>query len=62
MGIGNGDRIVVESPANKLEVKVKTSKVTSRGMLYIPKNWTTVPVSSLRNGEEGLVNVKISKA
>jgi hypothetical protein len=30
--------------------------------LYIPKNWTTVPVSTLRNGEEGLINVKISKS
>jgi formate dehydrogenase alpha subunit len=62
LGVGNGDQIVVESSAGKVEVKIKTSKVTSRGMLYIPKNWTTVPVSSLRNGEEGLVNVKISKA
>ena len=62
LGVGTGDQIVVESSASKVEVKVKTSKVTSRGMLYIPKNWTTVPVSALRNGEEGLVKVKISKA
>jgi formate dehydrogenase (NADP+) alpha subunit len=62
LGIGSGDQIVVESSAGKVEVKVKTSKVTSRGMLYIPKNWTTVPVSALRNGEEGLINVKISKS
>jgi formate dehydrogenase alpha subunit len=62
LGISSGDSIVVESPEGKVEVKVKTSKVTSRGMLYIPKNWTTVPVNALRNGEEGLINVKISKA
>ena len=62
LGISTGDQIVVESSAGKVEVKVKTSKVTSPGMLYIPKNWTTVPVNALRNGEEGLINVKISKA
>jgi formate dehydrogenase (NADP+) alpha subunit len=62
LGITTGDQIMVESSAGKIEVKVKTSKVTSRGMLYIPKNWTTVPVSTLRNGEEGLINVKISKS
>lgn len=62
LGIATGDQIVVESSAGKVEVKVKTSKVTSRGMLYIPKNWLNVPVSALRNGEEGLINVKISKS
>ena len=62
LGVASGDQIVVESSAGKVEVKVKTSRVTSPGMLYIPKNWTTVPVTALRNGEEGLINVKISKA
>ncbi len=62
LGISTGDNIVVESPEGKVEVKVKTTKVTSRGMLYIPKNWINVPVNTLRNGEEGLINVKISKA
>jgi formate dehydrogenase (NADP+) alpha subunit len=62
LGITTGDQILVESPAGKLEVKVKTSKITRRGMLYIPKNWVNVPVNALRNGEEGLINVKISKA
>ena len=62
LGISTGDNIVVESPKGKVEVKVKTTKVTSRGMLYIPKNWINVPVNTLRNGEEGLINVKISKA
>ena len=62
LGISTGDQIIVESSAGKVEVKVKTSKVTSLGMLYIPKNWLNVPVNSLRNGEEGLINVKVSKA
>ena len=62
LGISTGDNIVVESPEGKVEVKVKTTKVTSRGMLYIPKNWINVPDNTLRNGEEGLINVKISKA
>ena len=31
-------------------------------MVYIPKNWAEVPVNDLRNGEEGLINVKVSKA
>jgi anaerobic selenocysteine-containing dehydrogenase len=62
LGVATGDKIIVESAAGKVEVEAKTSKVTHKGMLYIPKNWTTVPVNTLRNGEEGLINVKISKA
>jgi formate dehydrogenase (NADP+) alpha subunit len=62
LGVATGDQIVVESSAGKVEVKIKTSRVTSQGMLYIPKNWTGVPVNALRNGEEGLINVKITKA
>jgi hypothetical protein len=31
-------------------------------MVYIPKNWPEVPVNALRNGEDGTVHVKISKA
>jgi formate dehydrogenase (NADP+) alpha subunit len=62
LGISSGDQIVVESSSGKVEVKVKTSRVTSLGMLYIPKNWVSVPVNALRNGEEGLINVKVSKA
>ncbi len=62
LGVTSGDKILVESAAGKVEVKVSASKITNRGMLYIPKNWTTVPVNALRNGEEGLINVKISKA
>lgn len=62
LGISSGDRILVESPNSKVQVKVKTSRVTSPGMVYIPKNWTEVPVNDLRNGEKGLISVKVSKS
>ena len=62
LGVANGDTVVVESESGKVEVKVKTSPVTTKGMLYIPKNWPEVPVHSLRNGEEGLVSIKVSKS
>ena len=61
MGVSSGDEIVVESSSNKVQVKIKTSRVTSPGMVYIPKNWPTVAVNNLRNGEEGLIKVKVSK-
>ncbi|MDA0692841.1 MAG: molybdopterin-dependent oxidoreductase [Nitrospinae bacterium] len=62
LSLQDGDRIVVESKNAKVEVPVKLSYVTTRGMVYIPKNWVDVPVHLLRNGEEGLVSIKISKA
>ena len=62
MGVSSGDEVVVESSSNKVQVKIKTSRVTSPGMVYIPKNWTEVAVNDLRNGEEGLIKVKVSKS
>lgn len=62
LGLREGDRIVVESENGKLEVPFKTSYVTAPGMVYIPQNWIEVPVHHLRNGEEGLVPIKVSKA
>ena len=62
LGINSGDQVVIESSSRKVQVKIKTTKITSPGMVYIPKNWTEVPVNDLRNGEEGLINVKVSKA
>ncbi|MFQ5450543.1 MAG: molybdopterin-dependent oxidoreductase [Nitrospinaceae bacterium] len=62
LNIQSGDRIIVESETAKVEVPVKTSYVTTRGMVYIPKNWVNVPVNQLRNGEEGLIAIKVSKA
>jgi len=60
--VQEGDRVVVESANAKVEVPVKTSYVTTKGMIYIPRNWVDVPVNLLRNGEEGLVPIKVSKA
>jgi len=62
LGINSGDQVVIESSSRKVQVKIKTTKITSPGMVYIPKNWAEVPVNDLRNGEEGLINVKVSKA
>jgi hypothetical protein len=31
-------------------------------MVYVPKNWIGTPINMLRNGEEGPVSIKISKA
>ena len=62
LGLNSGDQVVIESSSSKVQVKIKTTKVTSPGMVYIPKNWTDVPVNDLRNGEKGLINVKVSKA
>ena len=62
MGLSSGDEIIVESSNNKVQVKIKTSRVTSPGMVYIPKTWPAVAVNNLRNGEEGLIKVKISKS
>jgi predicted molibdopterin-dependent oxidoreductase YjgC len=62
MGVSSGDEVVVESSSNKVQVKIKTTRVTSKGMVYIPKNWPKVAVNDLRNGEEGLIKVKVSKS
>ncbi len=62
LSLQDGDRIVVESANAKVEVPVKTNYVTTKGMVYIPQNWIDVPVNLLRNGEEGLVSIKVSKA
>ena len=62
LGVNDGDRIVIESSTNKFEVPILVNTITAKGMIYIPKNWVEVPVNMLRNGEEGPISVKISKA
>ncbi|MEK9628530.1 MAG: molybdopterin-dependent oxidoreductase [Nitrospinota bacterium] len=62
LGVSTGDEVVIESSSSKVQVKVKTTKVTSPGMVYVPKNWPEVPVNDLRNGEKGLVQVKVTKS
>ena len=41
---------------------MKNTKITSPGMIYVPKNWPEVAVNDLRNGEDGLIQVKVSKS
>ena len=47
---------------SKRYTKIKTTKITSPGMIYVPKNWPEVAINDLRNGEEGLIPVKVSKS
>jgi len=61
LGIGDGDRIMIESDMHRVEVPVILSTVTAKGMVYVPKNWVAVQLNLLRNGEEGPVSIKISK-
>jgi formate dehydrogenase (NADP+) alpha subunit len=62
LGVNDGDRIVIESSTHKVEAPILVNTITAKGMIYIPKNWVDVPVNMLRNGEEGPVSIKISKA
>ena len=62
LGVTDGDRIVIESSTHKLEAPILINTVTARGMVYVPKNWIGTPINMLRNGEEGPVSIKISKA
>jgi len=61
LGIGDGDRIMIESDMHRVEVPVILSTVTAKGTVYVPKNWVAVQLNLLRNGEEGPVSIKISK-
>ncbi len=60
--VKTGDKVVVESKNHKLELPVEVTHVAARGTVHIPKNWPEIPVNMLRNGEEGLVSIKVSKA
>lgn len=62
LGVRSGDRIKVQSSTHTVEVPVEINKRSTPGTVYIPKNWVEVPINKLRNGEEGLVSVNISKA
>ncbi|MEE2986886.1 MAG: molybdopterin-dependent oxidoreductase [Nitrospinota bacterium] len=61
LGVDDGDKIVLDSGHTKVEVAVKVSPVSAKGMVFVPKNWSNVPVNTLRNGEEGIVSLKVSK-
>jgi len=62
LGVSSGDQVIIESSNNKVQVKIKTTKITSPGMIYVPKNWPEIAINDLRNGEEGLIQVKVSKS
>ena len=61
MGVQTGDRIRVESETHSVELAVAVNNRSPQGMVYIPKNWGDIPINMMRNGEKGLVSVKISK-
>ena len=61
LNVDDGDRIMIESDMQKMEVPVIVNNVTVKGMIYLPKNWVDVPVNMLRNGKEGPVSIKVSK-
>ncbi len=62
LGLESGDTIKVESSTHSVQLPVSVNKRTTPGVVYIPKNWVDIPINKLRNGEEGLVSVKVSKA
>ena len=61
LNLEEGDRIRVESDTDSIELPVAFSTRSTPGVVYVPKNWTDIPVNNMRNGHEGLVSVKISK-
>ena len=61
LNVVDGDRIVIESSTQKVEVPIIVNAVTVKGMVYLPKNWVDTPVNMLRNGEEGPISIKVSK-
>ncbi|MGV7220236.1 MAG: molybdopterin-dependent oxidoreductase [Nitrospinales bacterium] len=61
LGIKSGDRIEVQSKSHKVEVPVEVNNVTSKGQVYIPKNWPAIPINLMRNGGQEPVSVKITK-
>ena len=44
LGVSSGDEVIIESSSNKVQVKMKTTKITSPGMIYVPKNWPEVAI------------------
>jgi len=60
--IKTGDRVIVESKNHKVELSAEVNPAQAKGVVHIPKNWIDIPVNRLRNGEEGLISIKVSKA
>ena len=60
--IENGDKVKVESKNHSTILTAEVNGVSTPGTVYISKNWVEHSVNLFRNGEEGYVPVKISKA
>jgi anaerobic selenocysteine-containing dehydrogenase len=61
MNINSGDTIRIQSETDFLDVPVAVTDRTPPGVVYVPKNWVDVPVNKLRNGNRGLIPVRINK-
>ncbi len=61
MDIKSGDMIRIKSEKDFLDVPVQVTDRTPPGIVYIPKNWVDVPIQKLRNGDRGLISVRINK-
>jgi predicted molibdopterin-dependent oxidoreductase YjgC len=61
MKINSGDRIRIQSETDFLDVPVAVTDRATPGVVYVPKNWVDVPVNKLRNGNQGLIPVRINK-
>jgi formate dehydrogenase alpha subunit len=61
MDIKSGDLIRIKSEMGFLDIPVAVTDRTTQGVVYVPKNWVDVPVNKLRNGDRGLIPVRINK-
>lgn len=61
MDIKSGDLIRIKSEMGFLDIPVAVTDRTTPGLVYVPKNWVDVPVNKLRNGDRGLIPVRINK-
>ena len=61
MNIQSGDLIRIKSETDFLDIPVAVTDRTTPGVVYMPKNWVNVPINKLRNGDPGLIPVRINK-
>jgi len=61
MEIKSGDVIRIKSETDFMDIPVAVTDRTTPGVVYVPKNWVDVPVNKLRNGNRGLIPVRINK-
>lgn len=61
IGVKSGDSVRVESPVGKIIVPVKVSDWIDTPVVFIPRNFSSTPVSSLLMRKERINRVKISK-